>query len=613
MNDIHRFEPLWDEWKVDELLGEGSFGKVYKVHKTVMNTTYYSAVKHISIPANAAELHSIYDEGYANDEESARAFYANMIVSLSREVDTMYQLRGHTNIVSYEDHKIIPKDDMPGYDILIRMELLTSLSSLMKQRNLDTEMVVRLGKDICSGLQVLENRKLVHRDIKPQNIFFDKEGTFKLGDFGTARQMERTTSLMSKKGTYVYMTPEVYRGQEANQTVDIYSLGLVMYRLLNGNRAPFLALDVSTVSPQQSEDALGRRMKGEALPAPAYADEKLAAIILKACAYAPEARYQTAEEMYKALKKYENEKECSATQKPSRDPVIDFKNEIENTVGFFQKTDERTVGGTSKEPTVSDMFQQKINSDLQDRQKKLEEEKKKKEEKQFQKQTEAEKKKAFIKKKWRKGLKIVKLVLILYLISWAICCLVEGIRFIQDNRDAFYQVTSTSRTSALKSQVTSTPHTASLKPVLLLDGVSYEIGNCTARDFINHGWIPIEEEFYDVIIYPYEISWDYVLEKESNTGPTELIEVCMTNNSSNSCMLEQGTVCSIYCSEVDSASWGEFRLGAPINDKAMFNAGFRKSEDDPMCYVLESAQLKIQFQTMEDFNIWTGMSIEAHQ
>ena len=46
MNDIHRFEPLWDEWKVDELLGEGSFGKVYKVHKTVMNTTYYSAVKH---------------------------------------------------------------------------------------------------------------------------------------------------------------------------------------------------------------------------------------------------------------------------------------------------------------------------------------------------------------------------------------------------------------------------------------------------------------------------------------------------------------------------------------------------------------------------------------
>ena len=597
MNDIHRFEPLWDEWKVDELLGEGSFGKVYKVHKTVMNTTYYSAVKHISIPANAAELHSIYDEGYANDEESARAFYANMIVSLSREVDTMYQLRGHTNIVSYEDHKIIPKDDMPGYDILIRMELLTSLSSLMKQRNLDTEMVVRLGKDICSGLQVLENRKLVHRDIKPQNIFFDKEGTFKLGDFGTARQMERTTSLMSKKGTYVYMTPEVYRGQEANQTVDIYSLGLVMYRLLNGNRAPFLALDVSTVSPQQSEDALGRRMKGEALPAPAYADEKLAAIILKACAYAPEARYQTAEAMYKALKKYENEKECSATQKPSRDPVIDFKNEIENTVGFFQKTDERTVGGTSKEPTVSDMFQQKINSDLQDRQKKLEEEKKKKEEKQFQKQTEAEKKKAFIKKKWRKGLKIVKLVLILYLISGAICCLVEGIRFIQDNRDAFYQVTSTS-------------HTAALKPVLLLDGVSYEIGNCTARDFINHGWRPRDEEFYDVIIYSDEMSCEYTLKKEIN-GQPELISVCMINNSPNSCMLEEGTVCSIYCC-VDSASWGKFKLGTPVNDKAMFNAGFRKTEDDITSYILETYRMKILFQS-ETCNTWTGMWIVAHQ
>lgn len=160
MNDIHHFEPLWGEWTVDELLGEGTFGKVYKVHKTAMDTTYYSAVKHISIPASDAELRVVYDEGYATNEESARAWFSKILANLNGEIDTMYQLRGYTNIVSYEDYKIIPKADMPGYDILIRMELLTSLSSMMQQ-HLDTKTVVRMGKDICSALQLLEKRRLV--------------------------------------------------------------------------------------------------------------------------------------------------------------------------------------------------------------------------------------------------------------------------------------------------------------------------------------------------------------------------------------------------------------------------------------------------------------------
>lgn len=585
MNDIHCFEPLWDEWIVDELLGEGSFGKVYKVHKTNMNTTYYSAVKHISIPGNPAELRIIYDEGYASDEESARAFYSNMLASLSAEINTMYQLRGYTNIVSYEDHKIIPKDDMPGYDVLIRMELLTSLSSLLQRRQ-DTEMVVRLGKDICSALRVLENRKLVHRDIKPQNIFVSKEGIFKLGDFGTARHMEHTTSLMSKKGTYVYMAPEVYRGQEANQTVDIYSLGLVLYRLLNGNRSPFLPLDTNTIGPQQNEEALARRMKGEVLPVPAYADERFAAIILKACAYAPQDRYQTAQEMYEALTTYESEKEYSATQKPAESPAADFNVETEATVGLFQNTDEKTTAGTSMGPVVSEVFQQKIKT----HQNWLEKETP------IQEQTEAGFKKGSLKKKKKKGLKITLALCLIVIATFTIFTILDK------------NLLNNVRVTFTPQKVTATPTVrVDCYTDLWLDDICYEIGNCTVRDFFNHGWLPVEDEFYDLILYPYEVnSYEYMLEKGD-----EMVFVKIRNHGKESCHLMDGYVYSIFCREVDSARWYCYSLGMPVNKEHLQKDGFQRYDDYYAIYQLNKYNTEVRLYTFDDFNIWTDLRIET--
>ena len=108
--------------------------------------------------------------------------------------------------------------------------------------------VVHLGKDIASAIDVLNRFHLVHRDIKPQNIFVNDLGDYKLGDYGTARAMESAATAMSRKGTYNYMAPEIYRNQPADSRVDIYSLGLVLYRLMNGNRLPFLPLQGDVTS-----------------------------------------------------------------------------------------------------------------------------------------------------------------------------------------------------------------------------------------------------------------------------------------------------------------------------------------------------------------------------
>lgn len=73
--------------------------------------------------------------------------------------------------------------------------------------------MIRLGIDICKALELCQKYNVIHRDIKPENIFVSGSGDFKLGDFGIARTIERASSGLSKKGTYNYMAPEVYRGK----------------------------------------------------------------------------------------------------------------------------------------------------------------------------------------------------------------------------------------------------------------------------------------------------------------------------------------------------------------------------------------------------------------
>ena len=113
--------------------------------------------------------------------------------------------------------------------------------------------------------------------------------------------MEKTTGGLSKKGTYTYMAPEVYREQPYGASADLYSLGLVLYRLLNDNRAPFLPPYPQPITHSDRENALAKRMSGAPLPPPCSARGSLAGIVLKACAYQPKDRYLSPEEFRHAL------------------------------------------------------------------------------------------------------------------------------------------------------------------------------------------------------------------------------------------------------------------------------------------------------------------------
>ena len=298
-----KYEPVFGKWYITKQLGAGSYGKVFEIQRTdaLDGTVYRGALKAITIPSSPEELQSVLDED-GLDRQGASSYFRETVVALNREIALMNKVKGHSNIVSYEDHDVIEHTDGIGWDILIRMELLTPISQYFKQFDtIPRQAVLRLGIDLCRALEVCEKYSIIHRDIKPANIFVSDTGDFKLGDFGVARTASASTGASTFAGTVNYMAPEVFRREKYTASVDTYSLGLVMYQLLNANRMPFYPPYPQPLTALAKERAHDRRLAGEPLPDPVNASGPLADILRKACAPAPADRFASPTEMRLAL------------------------------------------------------------------------------------------------------------------------------------------------------------------------------------------------------------------------------------------------------------------------------------------------------------------------
>ena len=291
----------YGNWSIVRELGKGSFGTVYEIEKSEFGYVYRAALKVIHIPQGAADVEQVRSLGMS--EKDITEYYQDIVTDCIREIVLMSQMQGHTNVVNYQAHEVRRQENGVGWDILIQMELLTPLNQYMAAHGMTRKDVVTLGISVCKALERCQKLGIIHRDIKPANIFVSNQGDFKLGDFGIARTAERTMSGMSRKGTYTYMAPEVYLGKAYNHQVDIYSLGLVLYRLLNNNREPFLPPYPQKIRYQDQEQAMIRRMRGDRLPPPAGERGKLAEIVLKACSFDPKDRYADPKEMREELEK----------------------------------------------------------------------------------------------------------------------------------------------------------------------------------------------------------------------------------------------------------------------------------------------------------------------
>lgn len=278
---LKSYEPLWENWTYSgEFLGEGAMSSVFEIQSTAMGFREVAALKIITIKKNY--------RGEVKIPESAL-----------NEIKILRDLSGCPNIVRYHDstqRQIYDRNNkLSEIDILIKMEKLQPLSESDK---LSEEQIINLAKDICQALIHASEHGIIHRDIKPQNIFVDDEGTYKLGDFGIAKIIsDIKTSYTMNIGTLAYAAPEIHNNTSGVYDIssDVYSLGLVLYVFLNNGCMPFVA------STSSLNEAISKRLNGAAFPSPARGSKNLKTIVMRACSSDRAKRYKTPEEMLEDL------------------------------------------------------------------------------------------------------------------------------------------------------------------------------------------------------------------------------------------------------------------------------------------------------------------------
>ena len=287
-------------WEVVRKIGEGSFDGVYEIQRKLPDgRVETAALKKMSIPRDQEEVYVLQSQSFSG--EQITAYFKKQMEELVREYLFMQKLSGCPNVVSCQDVRYSPHEDGIGWDIYIRMELLTPLKKYVTGQYSEYQ-VLRLGLDMCRALAACEKQNIIHRDIKPQNILVSENRTYKLADFGIAKVSEKTES-GTMAGTNGYIAPEVANRQKYGKEVDIYSLGMVLYWLMNDNTLPFLPLPPQIPTAEQRDLAAQQRLDGVPLPPPVNGSAALKSVVCKACAFDPAARYRSAVEFGSALLK----------------------------------------------------------------------------------------------------------------------------------------------------------------------------------------------------------------------------------------------------------------------------------------------------------------------
>jgi serine/threonine protein kinase len=258
-------------------LGRGAMGVVYKATDPVIGRTV--AVKTIKLSEEGTGLSR--PELLTRFQTEARA--AGLLT--------------HPNIVVVFD---AGEEDGLYY---ITMELVEGKSL---QAHLDggqafaLPRVLRIMEQTCSALQFAHERNVVHRDIKPANIMLTPDDTVKVTDFGTAKilqfgTMQQTAHVM---GTPSYMSPEQVKGRAVDGRSDIFSLGVLLYEMVTGEK-PFPGQNITTVIYKivNEEPVPPRQINPSIHPG-------ISAVVIKALAKEPEARYQSCREMLEDLRNY---------------------------------------------------------------------------------------------------------------------------------------------------------------------------------------------------------------------------------------------------------------------------------------------------------------------
>lgn len=313
MAEIELNTALLTNMEIVDCLGRRGGTTVYSVKSTKSEQFY--VLKHISVPETQRQVDALILTGAAADEEAAQKYYQQVVSDYRDELEQLEALATSPNLACFHSYEITPKEEGVGFDVYLLAEQRTNLDQYLADTSMTQASAVNLAMDLCNALNDLRQAGLIHRDVKPANIFLSSQGHFMLGDMGIAKIDELKYCSMPESMISPYSAPELFDLMaNVNETVDLYAVGLILYRIYNGNHAPFEDEKTSAKAADK------QRITGQELPAPMFADYEMAGIIQKACAFQPEERYQTPAEMREAFVDYMMRNQVGDT--PIMPPIV---------------------------------------------------------------------------------------------------------------------------------------------------------------------------------------------------------------------------------------------------------------------------------------------------
>ncbi len=289
-------------------------------------------VKIISVPPSQANIEALLLTGALKSREEAQNYYEEKVQSTVTEIDILQQLSRQEGFCGCEGYQVVPLEDEVGFEIYMLTRYRRSLLRQFTKKPLTHLDAVNMALDICSALTASRRAGQLYVNLRPSNVLLMENGEYRISDLGFVELSSLKYACLSDSQLSQYNPPEINDAfSSLNTTIDVYQLGRILYEVYNGGILPELT--------------------DEELPAPIYADEEMAQIILKACHPDATSRWEDPAQMGQAIVSY---MQCNGVEdSPIVPPAPEIPEEpvpVEATSQEPMETEENPEESATEEP-----------------------------------------------------------------------------------------------------------------------------------------------------------------------------------------------------------------------------------------------------------------------
>ena len=350
MSEPRYVSPMLDGFTLGQSISDHSGVECYPAMRDDSEKRYI--VKKISLPASQVQVDALLLTGVFRDPEAVRSYYEELAAGVRREIQTLNSLAEQRGFVPCDGFQIEPMEGGVGYEIYMLSRYRMTLERYMHRNSMTHLGALNLGIDLCAAMAVSREAGWVYVDLKPENIYLFGDQEYRIGDLGFMAMDSLKYASLPDRYRSIYTAPEVADAYSSlNATMDTYALGLTLYQVYNLGKLPF--------SNEEERTAwLERLAAGEAIEPPVGADEEMAAIIAKACAFDPADRWQTPAELGHALISYmqrNGAEDIPITAPEAPEPVEEVPEEAPAEAETVEEAPEETAAeAEAAEEIVSD-------------------------------------------------------------------------------------------------------------------------------------------------------------------------------------------------------------------------------------------------------------------